>query len=112
MHSEKLILLLPGLGRILVAVLAVVFCYRTARPQARWFWIGAGLWKIAVALKLICAILTNAAVLASLKCALPYPAFVALGGLYVGVQSSVFEIGFTTTISLENAQELHCEIPS
>jgi len=100
MHFDKLVYLLPGLGMMLVAVVAVVHCYRTARAQARWYWVGAGLWTIAVALKLTCAILTNAAVIGPMKRALSYPAYVACGGLYVGVQSSIFEMGFTILAGL------------
>jgi len=77
MHFDKLIYLSPGLGMMLVAVLAVVDWHRTSREQARWYWVGAGLWTIAVALKLACAILTNPAVIGLLKRVLPYPVYVA-----------------------------------
>jgi len=100
MHFAKLIYLVPGLGMMLVAVLAVVDWHRTSRAQARWFWVGAGLWTIAVALKLTCAVLTNAALFTFLKRVLPNPLYIAGGGLYVGVQSSVFEMGFTILAGL------------
>jgi hypothetical protein len=87
-------LLVSGSGMMLVAVIAAVFWWRFSRAQLRWFWVGAGLWTIAVALKIVCSLLTNAAVLGSLK-GLTHPLYVALGALYVGVQSSVFEMGFT-----------------
>ncbi len=100
MQFDKLIFLLPGLGMMLVAVLAAVGWQRASRVQARWFWVGAGLWTIAVALKFTFAILTNAAVIGLLKRRLSYPAYVASGGLYVGVESSVFEMGFTILAGL------------
>jgi hypothetical protein len=83
-----------GVGMMGVAIVAWLLWWRFSRAQLRWFWVGAGLWTIAVALKIVCALLANPAVLGSLK-ALPHPVYVALGGLYVGVQSSVFEMGFT-----------------
>jgi len=99
-HLDLLIYLVPGLGMMLVAVVAVVEWYRISGVQARWFWVGAGLWTIAVVLKLVCALLTNAAVLGFLKGVLPHALFVVGGGLYVGVQSSLFEMGFTLLAGL------------
>ncbi len=55
---------------------------------------------MAVALKFTFAILTNPAVIGLLRRALPYPIYVASGGLYVGVESSVFEMGFTILAGL------------
>lgn len=83
-----------GVGMMLVAVIAVVWWWRIARVQIRWFWVGVGLWTVAVALKIGCAVLSNAFVLKSLK-ELPHPLYVALGALFCGVQSSVFEMGLT-----------------
>jgi len=94
-HPDLLIYLVPGLGMMLVASVAVAYWYRISGVQVRWFWVGVGLWTVAVALKLICAVLTNAAVFVFLKGVLPQSLFVAGGGLYVGVQSSLFEMGFT-----------------
>jgi hypothetical protein len=100
MQFEKLAYLIPGLGMMLVGVIAVLYWHRRSGAQARWFWVGAGLWTISVALKLGCAILTNASVIGPLKRVLPFPTYVACGGLYVGIQSSVFEIGFTILAGL------------
>jgi len=100
MSFDKFNYFAPGLGMMLVGVFAVFFWYRRTGAKARWFWAGAGLWTIAVFLKFTCAILTNASVIGLLKRSLPYPAFVACGGLYVGVQSSVFEMGFTILAGL------------
>jgi len=78
------IFLVSGLGMMLVAALAVIDWRRVPGATARWFWIGAGLWRIAVALKLMCALLSNAAIFAFLRRWPPYWLFVASGGLYLG----------------------------
>jgi len=83
-----------GVGMMIVAVAAVLLWWRIALVPVRWYWVGAGLWAVAVALKIICALLSNTLVLNALK-GLPHGAYVVVGGLYVGVQSSVFEIGLT-----------------
>ncbi len=90
-----LLALVPGLGMILVAAVAVVYWRRASRARFRWFWIGAGLWTVAVAVKVLAALASNAAVLGWLKQSLSYPLFVVCGGLFGGLQSSLCEIGFT-----------------
>jgi hypothetical protein len=83
-----------GFGMMIVAVAAVVLWRRIARVEFKWYWVGAGLWTVAVALKIGCAVLSNARVLGAIE-GLPHPLYVALGGLWCGVQSSLFEMGFT-----------------
>jgi hypothetical protein len=100
MQFEKLAYLIPGLGMMLVGVVAVLYWYRRSGAKARWFWVGVGLWTISVALKLACAVLTNGPIIGPLRRFLPFPAYVACGGLYVGIQSSVFEMGFTIAAGL------------
>ncbi len=100
MHIDKLDMLIPGLGMMLVGALAVGACHRKLRPQARWYWIGAGLWMIAVPLKFAEALLTNEVIFRFLGRALSHPGFVVCGGLYTGIQSSVFEMGFTILAGL------------
>ncbi len=90
-----LVYLVPNVGMMIVAVVAAVYWQRVSRVQLRWFWAGAGLWMIAVVLKVICALLMNEPVLALMKENLSYPLLVVGGGLFVGIQSSVFEMGFT-----------------
>ena len=94
-NPDELIWLVPGLGMMIVAVLAAVYWCRAARCQVRWLWVGAGLWTVSVALKVVCALLTNGPVIGLMKEHLPYSLLVVGGGLYVGIQSSVFEMGFT-----------------
>jgi len=94
MPANVLSVVVSGFGMMAVAILAFLLGRRVSRVQVRWFWVGVGLWTIAVALKIVCAVLTNALVLNSLK-GLPHPVYVGLGALHVGVQSSIFEMGFT-----------------
>jgi hypothetical protein len=84
-----------GFGMIAVAVGAVIAWRRISHAGLRWFWVGAGLWTVAVAVKVVCALLTNGAVIGFLKSHLPYPLLVACGGLFLGIQSSLCEMGFT-----------------
>jgi hypothetical protein len=95
MTTAATILLVSALGMICVALAAVMAWRRVARTGFRWFWIGAGLWAVAVAVKVVLALLTNAAVLGFLKSNLSYPLLLACGGLFIGIQSSVCEMGFT-----------------
>ncbi len=94
-NPDELIWLVPGLGMMIVAAVAAVYWCRAARCQVRWLWVGAGLWTVSVALKVVCALLTNGPVIEFMKENLPYSLLVAGGGLYLGIQSSVFEMGFT-----------------
>ncbi len=87
--------LIPATGMIIVAAAAVFYWRRLTMLQFKWFWAGAGLWIVAVILKLICALLANEAVMGFLKERLSYWAFVSAGGLFIGIQSSIFEIGLT-----------------
>jgi hypothetical protein len=90
-----------GVGMILVAVGAVWYWRRVAAgASARWYWIGAGLWTVAVLVKVLVALFSNPVVIGFLKSRLPTPAVVAAGGFYLGVQSSVCEIGLTLLAGL------------
>ena len=95
MNTEHLLYLSPGAGMMIVALIAAVLWRRISGVQWRWFWAGAGLWAIAVALKIVSAVLANEAVIGFIKEHMPFALQVVLGGLYVGFQSSLFEMGFT-----------------
>jgi hypothetical protein len=95
MTTEVRIVLAAGLGMIVVAIGAVITWRRISHAAFRWFWIGAGLWTVAVAVKVVLALLTNAPVIGFLKDNVSYPLLVACGGLFLGVQSSLCEMGFT-----------------
>jgi hypothetical protein len=95
MTTAVSIVLVSGLGMIFVAIVAVIGWRRVSHAGFRWFWIGAGLWTVAVAVKVVFALLTNAPVIGFLKSNLSYPLLVACGGLFIGIQSSLCEMGFT-----------------
>ena len=85
----------PGLGMILVSVLAIVVWRRASGAEFRWFWAGASLWAVAVALKVAFSLLVNQAAVSFLKRALPHPLFLPGTGLYLGAVSAAFEVGLT-----------------
>ena len=87
--------LASGIGMIVVAVAAVCFWRRTSQASPRWFWIGAGLWTVAVLVKLIIGFLTNPSVIRTLRNTLSFGPYIASGGLYLGIESSICEIGLT-----------------
>jgi uncharacterized membrane protein YhfC len=83
---------------ILVAVASAGWWQRRAQVQWRWFWAGAGIWTVGVALKFAVAVLLN-------------PFFVGTGGrspraglvagcLYCGLMTGIFEIGATLAAAL------------
>jgi len=82
-------------GMILVAVAAVIYWRRVSRLPLKWFWAGAGLWAVAVALKLLCARLTMPQVIEFMKENLSQAGLVIVGGAFVGIESSLFEMGLT-----------------
>src|SRR5262245_33256285 len=84
-----------GIGMMAVAGGSVVYWRRVCGLPLKWFWVGAGLWTVAVILKIGWSVLTNQAILLFMKERLPHAVFVVLGGGFVGVQSSLFEIGLT-----------------
>lgn len=80
---------------VVVSIAAVLFWRRVSRLPFKWFWLGAGLWAVAVALKVPSSLLLGESVIGFLREHLSYPLFVAAGGLFYGIQSSFFEIGLT-----------------
>jgi uncharacterized membrane protein YhfC len=92
--------LITGPAMILVA-LASVFYWR-ARSKAfwRWFWIGAAVWTVGVALKIGCALLANGPVLKALKQSLPPVAYSLTSAVYIGLLTGIFEIGVTLAAAL------------
>jgi len=87
--------LASGVGMILVAIAAVWYWRRESEASARWYWVGAGLWTVAVLVKVIIALLTNPAIFSTLNRHLRFALFVAAAGLFLGIQSSLCEIGLT-----------------
>lgn len=88
-------LLITGPGMMLVAVMGVIIWRRAARVPMGWFWAGAALWAVAVAMKVAIALATNAAVFGWMKHALSHSLFVAGGSLWLGFLTGITEIGLT-----------------
>lgn len=89
------LMVVPGLGQIAVALMAVVGWVLFTGVRSGWFWVGAALWAVAVCLKLICAWMTNRPVIGFLSRRFSYPVLVVGAGLFTGIQSSLFEMGAT-----------------
>jgi hypothetical protein len=81
-NTNLYLTLVSAAGMMLVAIAAVVFWRRLTHLQYRWFWVGAGLWTVAVAIKFAIAIPTNGPIYRSLSGLLPPPSFVVVGSLY------------------------------
>jgi len=80
---------------LLLAAIVVLFWRYVSKADWKWFWIGAGLWIVAVIIKRVIGLSINAAVIGWLKHHLPYASFVAASGVFIGVESSACEIGVT-----------------
>jgi uncharacterized membrane protein YhfC len=87
--------LIPGPGMILIACAAVIYWRRASGVPYRWFWVGAGLWTVAVALKVAWSLLIGVKILGFLKASLPYWAMVLTASAYGGIESSAWEMGLT-----------------
>jgi hypothetical protein len=90
----------PGIGMILVSLLAVVVWRRASGAEFQWFWAGAGLWVAAVTLKVAFSLLANQAAVNFLHRALPPVLFFPGIGLYLGAVSAAFEVGLTWLVGL------------
>lgn len=86
---------ISAFGMIIVALIPVIYWRRAVKLQYRWFWLGAALWTVAVALKVVSSLILNSPVIGFFNTHLPEMFSGAAGGLFIGIQSSFFEIGFT-----------------
>ena len=77
--------IISALGMMVVACGAVVLWRRRSGLALVWFWIGAGLWTVAVILKIASALLTNQAVVLFMKDRLAHVWFVVCAGAFVGL---------------------------
>jgi hypothetical protein len=82
-----------GAGMIFVGASALITWRLISRTPWRWFWVGAGLWAVAVLVKLCIGLLVNGSALGWFRHTLAYPAYIALGGVFIGLESSLCEIG-------------------
>jgi uncharacterized membrane protein YhfC len=88
-------MLLSGPLMMAVAVAFVIGWVSRSRTPLRWFWAGAGIWAVGVALKALVAVLLNRPILSCLEAQFPHPAYLGLGSVYIGVLTGVFEVGIT-----------------
>lgn len=93
--SNLTLFMVSAAGMVAVGIASVIGWRRISREPLRWFWAGAGLWTVAVAVKVAVALLTNKAVLTFLHRSVSRPFEILAGGCFVGIQSSLCEIGFT-----------------
>ncbi len=88
-------LLASGPLMVLVALIFVIGWERKTAIRLRWFWVGAGIWAVGVALKILWAVALNEPILGLLKSALPHDLYIAAGSIYIGLLTGIFEIGIT-----------------
>lgn len=89
-----------GLGMLLVGAGSILIWRTMSHARWRWFWVGAGVWSVGVALKLAWAISLNPPILRALESLLPHSAYLVAGSIYVGLLTGVFEIGITLLAGL------------
>ena len=94
------LMLFSAVGMIAVGAVAVGIWRFCSRVPWRWFWVGAAVWTVGVALKFACAFVLNRPVLGALKTGLSHDLYLAVGSVYIGILTGVFEIGVTLIAGL------------
>jgi len=94
------VFLIPGAGMIVIGILSVMIWRRLSYVKWRWFAVGAAVWVTAVAIKIVIALALNQSIFSLLERHLSTRVYHVLGGLWVGVQSSICEIGLTLAAAL------------
>ncbi len=94
------LLLVPGIGMVVVGVGAVLLWRLWWRAKWRWFWVGAAVWTVGVILKVAFAVPLNKPILEAIDALVPHEAYLALGSIYIGLLTGVFEIGVTLVAAL------------
>lgn len=87
-----------GALMMLVALAAVFGWWFHSRVQWRWFWAGAGIWTVGVALKFAVALPLNPILFG--KSGHPVGLNLCIGSAYCGLMTGVFEIGVTLAAAL------------
>jgi len=93
--NNLILSLIAAAGMIIVGMIPVIYWRKKTKLQYYWFWVGAGLWGTSVALKVVSSLLLSSYVIGYLRDNLTHTFTAIAGGLYYGIQSSFFEIGFT-----------------
>jgi hypothetical protein len=89
-----------GVTMVLIAAASVLFWRRASGAPWRWFWAGAGLWAVGVAMKVAFAVAFNRPILAWLERHLGRGAYLACGSVYIGLLTGVFEVGIVALAAL------------
>ena len=84
-----------GALMVLVALASVLVWWFRSRVQWRWFWAGAGIWTVGVALKFAVALPLNHVFFDKSGHAVGWKLFT--GSVYCGLMTGIFEIGSETS---------------
>ena len=94
----------PGMASagsmMLIALASVWFWRRQSGAAWRWFWVGAAVWTVAVAVKFAIAIPLNDPISHALQTSLPHWAYLTTGTIYGGLLTGITEILFTFIAAL------------
>src|SRR5262249_20975547 len=95
LNPPSVFALITGIGMMAVAIVTVV-AWR-ARTHASWRFVGLGAaaWAVGVALKVAWAVPTNRLILSAVKQAVGPMVGSAVGWLYIGLLTGIFECGIT-----------------
>ncbi len=101
MGSEPgVLMLLSGLLMVFVGAAPALYWSLWSRTPWRWLWAGAGIWTVGVALKFVIAAIFYDPALAAMQRTLPAWGYLAVGALYGGALTGVFEDGVTLAAGL------------
>jgi uncharacterized membrane protein YhfC len=92
--------LVSGILMIVVGIASVVAVRLRWAVPMRWFFAGAAVWLVGVALKFAWAMALNRPILASLEPSMGQVGYLVAGSLYIGMLTGVFEIGITLAAAL------------
>ncbi len=92
--------LLSDAAMMLVAAASMAYWRKLTGVPWRWFWVGALLWTVAVAVKFGIGIPLNGPLLKGLKSSLPYWGYLTVGTIYGGVMTGITEVLFTFIAAL------------
>ena len=84
-------LLISGIGMILVGAIPIIYWWKKKNVSIKYFALGALLWSVAIAAKILTAITLTPFV----------PALPIILGIYVGLRTGIFESGFTYLAALK-----------
>jgi uncharacterized membrane protein YhfC len=87
--------LASAMAMMFVAIASVWFWRKRSGVPWRWFWVGAALWTVAVAVKFGISIPLNGPLLTGLKSSLPNWGYLTVGTIYGGIMTGITEVLFT-----------------